>query len=73
MLSEKRLLNEANAYFLDKAYDKALFIYSQLSSAFPQNQEYPIYAMLCDLTSEDESKAISLFDYFAVAKDQGIG
>ncbi|XPV53217.1 MAG: hypothetical protein ACNI3H_13620 [Halarcobacter ebronensis] len=36
MINEKRLLNEANSYFLDKEYDKALFIYSQLSSNYSQ-------------------------------------
>ncbi|WP_320036288.1 hypothetical protein [Halarcobacter sp.] len=72
MVNENRLLNEANKYFMDKQYDKALFIYSQLSSTFPENKEYPIYALFCDIASEDEEKAQSLFDYFAVAKNENI-
>ena len=72
MINESRLFNEANAYFLDKKFDKALFIYSQLSSNFPDNKEYPIYALFCDIASEDVDKAISLFDYFSVAKEDNV-
>ncbi|WP_321468662.1 hypothetical protein [Halarcobacter sp.] len=72
MVNENRLLNEANKYFMDKQYEKALFIYSQLSSTFPENKEYPIYALFCDIASEDEEKAQSLFDYFAIAKNENI-
>ena len=72
MVNENRLLNEANKLFMEKKYDKALFIYSQLSSTFPKNKEYPIYALFCDIASEDEEKAQSLFDYFAIAKNENI-
>ena len=72
MVNENRLLNEANKLFMEKKYDKALFIYSQLSSIFPKNREYPIYALFCDIASEDEEKAQSLFDYFAIAKDDNL-
>lgn len=72
MINESRLLNEANNYFLDKKFDKALFVYSQLSSNFPSNQEYPIYALFCDIATEDETKALSLYDYFSIAKDENI-
>lgn len=72
MINEKRLLEEANSYFAQKQYDKALFLYSQLSFNFPKNKEYPIYALFCDIAYEDESKAISLFDYFSVVKQDNI-
>ncbi|AXH11615.1 hypothetical protein [Halarcobacter bivalviorum] len=72
MINENRLFNEANRYFLDKNFEKALFIYSQLSSNFPENKEYPIYALFCDIASEDEQKAMSLYDYFSIAKDENI-
>lgn len=72
MINENRLLNEANKFFMEKSFDKALFIYSQLSSNFPKNREYPIYALFCDIASEDEEKAQSLFDYFAVTKDEDL-
>jgi len=72
MSNENRLLNEANGFFLDKNFDKALFLYSQLSSNFPNNKEYPIYALFCDIATEDEDKAISLYDYFSVVKEDSI-
>ncbi|QKF81208.1 hypothetical protein [Halarcobacter ebronensis] len=72
MINENKLLNEANNYFLEKSYDKALFLYSQLSSFFPKNREYPIFALFCDIASEDEEKGLSLFDYFSVAKNENL-
>ena len=72
MINEDRLLNEANSFFTQRKFEKALFLYSQLSSNFPDNKEYPIYALLCDISIEDESKALSLFDYFSVLKKDGL-
>ena len=72
MINQSRLLNEANKYFLEKNYNQALFIYSALSNEFPQNKEYPLYAMFCDIANEDEAKAQSLFDYFDVAKNDNL-
>ena len=72
MINENRLLNEANSFFTQKKFEKALFLYSQLSSNFPQNKEYPIYALFCDIASEDEEKAISLYDYFTIVKDENL-
>ena len=72
MINENRLLNEANALFLDRKFEKALFIYSQLSSNFKENKEYPIYALFCDIASEDIDKAVSLFDYFSIAKEDNL-
>ncbi len=70
MINENRLFNEANAFFLEKKFEKALFIYSQLSSSFPNNKAYPLYALFCDIASEDVEKAVSLFDYFSIAKEE---
>ena len=72
MVNEKKLLNEANKYFLNKEFDKALFIYSQLAALFKYNKEYPIYALFCDIASDDVEKANSLYDYFTVAKENNI-
>ncbi|WP_428023456.1 hypothetical protein [Arcobacter sp.] len=72
MINEKKLLNDANSYFLNKEFDKAMFIYAQLSSVFKYNKEYPIYALFCDIANEDVNKALSLFDYFTVAKEKDI-
>ena len=35
MINVYRLLEEANSFFVNKDYDKALFIYSQLVSIEP--------------------------------------
>ena len=59
-------------FLLKKELNKALFLYSQLSSNFKKNKEYPIYALFCDIASEDEEKAISLYDYFAIIKDENL-
>ena len=72
MINESKLLNEANSFFTQKKFEKALFLYSQLSSEFPDNKEYQIYALFCDIASEDEEKAISLYDYFVVVKDENL-
>ncbi|MCP4969977.1 MAG: hypothetical protein GY932_05205 [Arcobacter sp.] len=72
MINENRLLDEANTFFIERKFDKALFIYSQLSSNFPDNKEYPIYALFCDIASEDVDKAISLYDYFSLVKEENI-
>ena len=67
MINVRRLLDEANAYFINKDYDQALFTYSQLVSQYPEKKEYKLYAIFCDIASEDEAKAISLFDYFLLS------
>lgn len=68
MINENRVLDEANSLFTQRKFDKALFLYSLLISNFPNNEEYPIYALLCDISIEDENKAIALFDYFFLLK-----
>ena len=68
MINENRVLNEANSLFTQRKFDKALFLYSLLISNFPNNEEYPMYALLCDISIEDENKAIALFDYFFLLK-----
>ncbi len=73
MINVFRLLEEANSFFVNKDYDKALFIYSQLVSNDQQNREYQLYAIFCDIASEDELKAISLFDYFTISKSEDMG
>ncbi len=72
MINEDKLLNEANSFFVQKKFEKALFLYSQLSSNFPNNKEYEIYALFCDLATEDEQKAMSLYDYFSIIKEENL-
>ncbi|MFA7084186.1 MAG: hypothetical protein WC141_06575 [Arcobacteraceae bacterium] len=72
MINEARLLNDAHTLFSKQKYDKALFLYGQLNSLFPSKKEYQMYALFCDIASEDEQKATSLFDYFSIIKDKNI-
>jgi len=69
MLYKKRLEEQASINFELKDFKNALFLYSQLSSQEPDNQKYKLYALLCDLASEDEEKAMSLYDYFSIEQN----
>lgn len=68
MANIQETLDQAHAYFTAKQYDKALFLYSQVSSLNPRNKEHQLYCIFCDLAMENDEKAHSLFDYFIVAK-----
>ncbi len=68
MINKNKLLSDANAYFVARQYDKALFLYAQLMKEEPENEEIGLYAVFCDIATESEEKAQSLFDYYSVAK-----
>ena len=70
MANTVKLLKQAHSYFTGSDYNKALFIYSQVVSKDPDNIEYQLYCIFCDLAFENEEKAQSLFDYFIIAKDE---
>jgi len=70
MISKKDLLQEAHGFFISEQYDKALFLYSRISSLNPQNKEYQMYALFCDLSTEDTKKAQELFERFSILKDE---
>ena len=70
MIDIKKLLDKAHGLFVAQEYDKALFLYSQVSNTNPTNLEYQIYALFCDIASEDPQRAQNLFDYFSVQKDE---
>ncbi len=72
MVNKSKLLDKANSYFVNQNYNEALFIYSQLCSNFPNNKEYHIYPLLCDIATEDSDKGQSLFDYFLIEKDNDL-
>ena len=72
MINESRLLNEANSLFVQKKFDKALFLYSQLSSNFPQNKEYPIYAYFSIIKDENLDEAIRYVEDIINAYDGDI-
>jgi len=68
MINKSRLLEDANSLFIQRKFDEALLLYSLLVSHFPENKEYRLYSLFCDIALEDESKAIALFDYFTIIK-----
>jgi len=70
MVKTDEILKQAHSLFSAKQYDKALFLYSQVTTLAPTNKEYQIYCLLCDIGHESDAKAQSLFDYFIVAKDE---
>jgi len=72
MIKKEDLLQEAHGFFLTEFYDKALFLYSRISSLEPTNKEYQIYALFCDLASEDNIKAQELFEKFSILKDESL-
>ena len=69
MVNNQEILDQAHSYFANKDYDKALFLYSQITSLDPTNIEYQLYCILCDVAYENEDKAQNLFEYFSVSKD----
>jgi tetratricopeptide (TPR) repeat protein len=69
MISMEQLLQKAHGFFAVKQYDKALFLYSQASYTNPTSLEYQVYALLCDIASEDDAKGQELFDYFSIQKE----
>ena len=69
MINTNDILEEAHGYFADKEYDIALFLYSQVLSIEPNNIEYKIYPILCDIGGENSDKAQALFEYFSIQKE----
>jgi hypothetical protein len=63
-------ITEAEEAFANRQYKVAMLYYGNLLAQFPQNQEYHIKVLLCDIAMEDEQKAQALFDYFTVEKDK---
>jgi tetratricopeptide (TPR) repeat protein len=64
-----KLLEQAHEFFAARRYDKAIFLYSQVSAKEPKNVEYQLYALFCDLATENEEQAQELFDYFIIQKE----
>lgn len=68
MINIEKILEQAHEFFAARRYDKAIFLYSQASALKPKNVEYKIYALFCDIASENEEQAQQLFDYFSAQK-----
>lgn len=64
-----QLLEKAHSLFLNSQFDKALFLYSQVSYTNPNSKEYQVYPLLCDIGYDNGAKALELFDYFIINKD----
>jgi tetratricopeptide (TPR) repeat protein len=69
MINVNEILEEAHGYFTNQEYDIAIFLYSQVLSLEPNNIEYKIYPVLCDIGSENSDKAQALFEYFSIQKE----
>ena len=69
MINVKDILEEAHGYFANQEYDIAIFLYSQVLSYEPDNVEYKIYPIICDIASENSEKGQALFEYFSIQKD----
>lgn len=69
MIKIDNLIQQAHELFEQKKYDKAIFLYSQISSIDPTNKEYQLYALFCDIASENEEKGRNLFEYFIIQKE----
>jgi tetratricopeptide (TPR) repeat protein len=63
------MLEEAHQLFLEKRYDEAIFLYSQIVSLDPTNVEYQLYPIFCDVASEDDERGQALFEYFTIQKE----
>lgn len=69
-MSELKLFDEANILFGNKEYSKAFFLFSQLVAKFPNNKEYEVYVLICDIATENDERGSFLFDYFTVTKNE---
>jgi tetratricopeptide (TPR) repeat protein len=65
----KNILEKAHSYFIGKEYNKAILLYSQALSFEPDNREYTLYCVFCDIAYTDEFKAQNLFDYFIISRN----
>ena len=65
----KNILEKAHSYFIGKEYNKAILLYSQALSFQPDNREYKLYCVFCDIAYTDEFKAQNLFDYFIISRN----
>jgi tetratricopeptide (TPR) repeat protein len=69
MVNINQTLALAHQFFTDGAYEKAMFLYSQLLADDKTNIEYQLYILFCDIGYENSQKAQTLHDYFTVAKN----
>ena len=66
----KKHLEAAEKHFLSRNYERALFYYSLAGQDDPSSKDVKVGILLCDLASEMENEAQSLFDYYVIAKKE---
>ncbi|MBI3873623.1 MAG: hypothetical protein HY307_01165, partial [Arcobacter sp.] len=69
MIKTNEIIEHAHGHFINKDYDVAIFLYSQALSIEPNNFEYKIYPIICDIATENNEKGQALFDYFSIQKE----
>jgi hypothetical protein len=65
VLDSKRRASDS---FFKREYDLALFHYSIVLKATPDDQEAKIGALLADMASEREDEAVALFEFYEATK-----
>ena len=66
----KKHLEAAEKQFLSRNYERSLFYYSLAGQDDPDSKDVKVGILLCDLASEMENEAQSLFDYYVIAKKE---
>lgn len=70
--SDLKILELANSLYASRKYLKAMQKYNELLSKYPNNEEFKLYILLCDIATENEEKSNMFYDYFSVAKIDNI-
>lgn len=67
---ERKLLNEAEDYFNQQNYEKALYNYSTILQENPENKKAKILAILTEMVMNKEEGASGLYDYYSILQDE---
>jgi tetratricopeptide (TPR) repeat protein len=70
--SDLKILELANSLYASRKYLKAMQKYNELVSKYPDNEEFKLYILLCDIATENEEKSNMFYDYFSVAKIENL-
>jgi tetratricopeptide (TPR) repeat protein len=70
--SDLKILEVAHSLYASRKYLKAMQKYNELVSKYPDNEEFKLYILLCDIATENEEKSNMFYDYFSVAKIENI-
>ena len=70
--NDLKILELANSLYASGKYLKAMQKYNELVSKYPDNEEFKLYILLCDIATENEEKSNMFYDYFTVAKIENL-